>query len=703
MKNNRIITLFLSLYSVTILAQQVVKDTIVNSHEVYALYERTPNKVTLRWAPSTTKIWMQGIYNGYTIYKSEVKLDTLTTNIDFNKMQKIAVVRPKDKQQWLDEMKAMDKDKIPKVLAASYQCIYGEYESLKNAKGFSGWQDQANELQNRYSFSLYMADLNKQAAGYSGFLYEDTDIQPNKEYIYIVQPNLKLRENEGLLISPGVAEVSTEITKYLPPKLTAVQGEKSVKLLWPRKNVSERKNYTAYYIERAEKGAPFKQLNELPYIHAVSRDSVFYHPMNIYTDSVANYKKYKYRIRGITPFGSLGEYSNEIEAMGVDKTPPTPPEYIETNYFADGKMLIKWEKEEEQDLKGYNVFKANDIKEKFYKINEKLIPAGTKRFVDEKVNPLLNHFYIIMSVDKENNYSKSNAEFAMIVDTIPPSKPTGLKGIIDTTGVLTLSWKKNKELDIKGYKVFFANENNHEYVLLNGEAIRDTIFKHKITLNTLTEEAWFKVRAVDKRYNYSELSEPVKIMRPDTIPPTSPIFKKYKVNQNDIYLKWANSSSKDVVRHELWRKNSKQDNWKMVSTFKNNEIEYTDKEIENNKRYVYKIVAVDDANLLSPVASMLSLDAKKVLKKGISSLQAVVTKDKKVKLTWQSANTDNSKLIIYRSVDNQGFKPIRTLQSSESEYIDPFLRNNTKVNYAIQILFNDGTTSPYSNVVNIYK
>lgn len=700
-KMKKLLVLLICYFGVAILyGQQKVKDTLPQKvHSVHTLYERNAKGVTLRWAPSTTKLWLQGIYNGYTVYKTEYDSTDVNTDIDYSKMEKLAVIKPKNKQEWYNEMKAMNKENIPKFLAGAYQCTFGEYKSLKNAKGLSGLQDQANELQNRYSFMMYIADLDKKAATYAGLLYQDANVESGKEYRYIISPNVKLKEKESMVLSPGITIVNAAFTEYLPPKITASQGEKKVQVMWKR-NTDLRRTYTAYYIERSEKGDTFKQLNELPYIHGISKDSVFYHPMNIYSDSVANYKKYKYRIRGITPFGSLGPYSNEIEAMGVDKTPPVPPKFIETTYLGEQKMLIKWEKEEEPDIKGYHLFKTNNLKKDFYKVNKKMIPAGTQKYIDENVNTLLDNYYLIMSIDKEGNFSKSDAEFAMIKDIIPPKTPTGLKGVIDTTGVLTLSWKRNKELDMRGYKVFFANDNKHEYTLLTGKAVRDTVYKHKITLNTLTEEAWFKVMAVDKRYNYSPLSEAVKIMRPDTIPPTSPIFKKYKVAKKHIYLSWANSSSKDVVRHELWRKKGVKGEWEKLKTFTKKEKEYTDKTIESKQNYIYKIVAVDDANLISPVANFLSLDAPMVLERGVKSFKVKLNKDKKTILRWTLYNS-NCKIIIYRSINNGALHPIKTLPSSENKYIDSVQKKNVTVSYTLRLQYSDGTSSPYSKITNI--
>ena len=70
---------------------------------------------------------------------------------------------------------------------------------------------------------------------------------------------------------------------------------------------------------------------------------------------------------------------------------------------------------------------------------------------------------MVAAVDTSRNAAASLSAYCVIVDTIPPSKPTNLVAKLDTNGRLVLQWKKNPERDVKGYLVFKANQRDHVF------------------------------------------------------------------------------------------------------------------------------------------------------------------------------------------------------------------------------------------------
>lgn len=48
-------------------------------------------------------------------------------------------------------------------------------------------------------------------------------------------------------------------------------------------------------------------------------------------------------------------------------------------------------------------------------------------------------------------------------DDTPPTAPTGLIGVSDPAGVVTLHWSPSPESDVMGYRVFTANSENGDY------------------------------------------------------------------------------------------------------------------------------------------------------------------------------------------------------------------------------------------------
>ena len=87
----------------------------------------------------------------------------------------------------------------------------------------------------------------------------------------------------------------------------------------------------------------------------------------------------------------------------------------------------------------------------------------------------------------------------------PPAAPVGLKGRIEKTGLVYLSWDANKEDDVKGYKVYFANAADHVFTQITTEPDSLNNFVDSITLKTLTKDIWYKIAAVDYNNNHSDI------------------------------------------------------------------------------------------------------------------------------------------------------------------------------------------------------
>jgi len=72
--------------------------------------------------------------------------------------------------------------------------------------------------------------------------------------------------------------------------------------------------------------------------------------------------------------------------------------------------------------------------------------------------------------------------------------------------------------------------------------------------------------AGDGHDNYSDFSTILALARPDIIPPSRPVLYKATPTPAGIELGWAFSSSDDLARHELQRKNINVTDWETVLT-----------------------------------------------------------------------------------------------------------------------------------------
>ena len=146
-----------------------------------------------------------------------------------------------------------------------------------------------------------------------------------------------------------------------------------------------------------------------------------------------------------------------------------------------------------------------------------------------------------------------------------------------------------------GYAIQFSNDSSHVFAVVTNKPVLTNSYTDTIMIRTLTERIYYKVVAIDKNFNYSDLSPYLALQRPDVIAPSAPLFTEYKRDTNSITLYWLNSTSKDVVKHILYRKAENTSSWTMIeSQLKNKGISssFIDKKAEYGIQYEYKIICL---------------------------------------------------------------------------------------------------------------
>jgi len=109
-----------------------------------------------------------------------------------------------------------------------------------------------------------------------------------------------------------------------------------------------------------------------------------------------------------------------------------------------------------------------------------------------------------VSYDAAGNLAIENIKDAdaLVIDTIAPSVPTGLKTVSKMPSSISISWDKNTEEDLLGYRVYWGTKEG-EY-----KNIEDVGMSTSYTLKGLTSSTtyYFKVLAYDRASNESLLS-----------------------------------------------------------------------------------------------------------------------------------------------------------------------------------------------------
>jgi hypothetical protein len=685
MKKIKIFNLFILTFSFAIaIAQEKVKEDF--SAKVYV----DNGKILIRWVPTNQQIFNIAKKYGYkidriTLAQIFVPNDTNAFGVSYKVTQKPILPLNENDKSWIYLLEKND------GTALIYDALYKENKTTETSQ-----KDKLNAENMKFGLVLLSCDLDLNLAKATGLYAEDNTIDNNSIYAY----RITIAAPKGMKYKPFMFCVdSKQLTKLSKIKgLKSKSGIRSTKLTW---NVSENKqDYTGYIFERSTDSITFERTNKTPFVFMTSqynRDL----KEGVYTDSLPQSGVvYYYRVRGLSHFGVLGPPSNVIKCIGksgfntypyVDSVITIKNKTINVHFHLPNYNLTK--------LKGFCIYRASNIDGKYELITKTNLPTNSNLFTDEK--PMMSNYYKVFAINTENDSVSSYPSLGQLADEEPPAIPKGLIAKIDTTGKVILNWDKNIEKDLRGYRVYKMNALKEEPVEVVTKYILENRFTDSITLNTLTEEIYYTINAVDNSYNNSKQCTPIKLKKPDRIPPVKPIITKLYHTDTTLILKWINSTSKDVVKTELYQiNNSKKIKIREFCNPDTTNI-YCDFTVEIGQSYSYELIAFDDDGNKSVSISSLLLFETGVRPK-IKIIESMVNYEtKQIELKWQYAQKDLYSFIIYKSKGDSQFYTYKTLNPSQFNFSDKDLEVSNLYKYKIKAVFNSGAESIISDVTEV--
>lgn len=684
----------LSLGLVAVCTSQAQTDTSIQSF-VGMIGKYDGKNIILRWAPSNNATFMLAKKYGYKLERAVTALDgkPLRTKAVFTTL---GVFKPADSITW---SKRVDKTNNYQVIAA--HCALSKiYAPLPAQPNFGELMKRYNEERNLHGFASMAADFDTTAANLLGLRYVDTDVKPNATYLYLISALIPQAELQT--IGSEVFVDAKLDTIPPPPALYEYGAENHIRLDWYHMNYG--RFYSAYYLERGDaSGKNFKRLNPFPLVTTANQTDAGLKMQMTYIDSVPkDYVRYTYRLIGITPFADYSAPGPAIVSYGRDRTPPATAHSLDITDVNQQYLHLKWKKDFfEPDFAGFNVMRADKQEGPYYPINEKILNKNELSFLDKNPDAMNGSFYRIETVDTAGNRNWSLGMMGFLKDSIPPSRPLGLTGKSDSNGVVTLKWNLGPELDIKGYRVYFANQIDHEFTILTGDLYQDTVFIDTVNINRLTEQIYYQIAAADRHYNHSQRSAIIKVQLPDTVKPVKPMFKNILVTDTAVYISWIPSDSKDVMKHNIYRKvgNNQYELWKTITDKSIKSI--TDNQVTIGEVYSYRIEAIDDAELSSGFPMEVSGKVYDVgRRKPITNVNASWNKEKKTNvITWNYPASDAYHYVIYRSYNGSSFRAYKSAKGTENTFNDWDLLGSGTYTYAVIAIYKDGGSSGLSKSV----
>ena len=653
--------------------------------------------IKLRWSLSDPYAWKLANNYGYSIDRYTVLKDgELSSSPSKTKLSTIPI-KPKPLKEWETICQTDDN------AAIIAQGIYGEDFEISGGSGkFANIINQSNNLTQRFTFSLMAADRSFNAACMAGLGCNDSTVKRGEKYLYKIYPNIP---KEKAVCDTALVFIGSDETTLLPKPIDvyAAYGDNSVLLSWDTKVLKS--YYSTYLIERSEDGVIFKVLSQLPF-STLNDESGKDSGRAFFTDTIQNNRTFSYRVKGISPFGEYGPPSEVVQGKG--KAVLTfVPNINNAKIVNDTTALIGWEFPEEGSalVDHFELNRsANNADNSFVQVIARI--DATQREV--RFSPLLPaNYFTITAVDKNGNKRSSFPYMVQAVDSIPPAVPSGLVAKIDSVGTVSLQWTANKEPDLLGYVILRGNNRMEEPAVINSKPQVQNTFEEKINLNTLNGKIYYSVMALDRRMNQSKVCQPVEVIKPDRVPPSSPILIDSRVSANGkTTLAWINSSSDDVVSHRLYRKTEKDTAWTTVATISDLRITQFEDTLSASEGTLlfYILRAIDRSNNISDPSPVWKVIAHAKQQTGqLKNLRADMDRtNHSITISWKTNSTDIAEYTIYKAKNNEPFSTLQVIPGTQIFYTDNDLTVSNVYRYAVRATLQNGKMGEWKEVKTEY-
>jgi uncharacterized protein len=659
---------------------------------VQAIGKAEKEAIVLRWAPTSPTLWELCNTYGYRVERYTVTRGRQYLGNKERLMLTPEALKPLPLEQW----EALATNNSFVEIAA--EAIYGETFELSTSfeqDVFEVYQ-KAKELESRFSFALFAADMSKEVATASGLYLRDAQVKEGEKYLYRIYANLP----SSISIQADTGLVYIGLDDYIPlPKIedvNAVFDDHAAMISWNTRETSSL--YSAYWVERSEDGTTYKPVTELPYVNI--------HPENRPDPGIAfkldslpqNNKPYWYRVMGLTPFGESGPPSEAVSGQGVPALGATPA--IRKVEPIGNQALLRWEfpAESEAALRGFEVERSSFPDRKYEKVSPLILP--TERTWQDS-SPRGTNYYRIKALGQKDAVAYSFPTLFQLEDSIPPIAPKGLIGQVDSTGKVTLQWTSNTEEDLAGYYVYSSHFKDSEFTRITNYGITSAAFSEEISLRNLTKDIFYKVQAFDTRYNVSEFSNTIQLIKPDILPPVAPVINQWETDGDKLTIRWISSASKDVAYHEV-----------ILTEVPTKQVLHTKKiplgvpgtyQFAGLKagKYDATVTAIDSSGNRS-VSKGLEVAVSGGERKGLENIKITANRTSKlVALSWKFSDPTAEQIIIYRAEDEEAVSFYKTLSPEKISFEDTRVEMNRQYTYYLKVVYKDGEESGLSKKMEV--
>ncbi len=419
--------------------------------------------------------------------------------------------------------------------------------------------------------------------------FSDTTVEYGKKYFYRIQGINHFALETSL--SP-MAEIKIKVEFHPIIKIDTIRTKQKSKIIVPElKFNNEKEKNNCFSVLLLASNKPTKDFK------IIQESKLFsFQGFNFIDTVTRNFTHYKIGAVSIDKDTIL---SDSYYFFFNDSIPPKIPVELTGAISKTGVVTIRWKTNTEKDLKGYKVFYCNSLTEQFVEKTKQFCTVNT--YIDTiSLNNLDSViYYRVVAVDSNYNHSKPSLPIKLSKpDKIAPVAPVFVKLSANNKGI-QVKWNNSTSADLKSTNLYRI------------ENLKETIIKTYLRQDTTTifldttirpqVNYQYKLEAIDRNGNSSFSKSSYQVFEPGFRKEIKNFNAKANIEKKQIELSW-NVPTEPVFSYRIYRSKNEVP-FILLKTIDAKNSWYTDKELNQNNTYSYKIQAV----LVSGTHTQMSL------------------------------------------------------------------------------------------------
>ena len=409
-------------------------------------------------------------------------------------------------------------------------------------------------------------------------------------------------DNEETLTSPATAEVAAGVPTDLPAKPRNLTGtanaDGTVTLRW---DAPDDDSVTGYQILRRRPTEGERTL--LVHVNDTGSTATEYTDNDVTPDVLHTYR--------VTTINAVG-LSRRSEFVNVTPTQPAEPAQ---NAPATGTPTISGNAQVGEILTAdtSGISDADGLTNVTFSYQW----IGNDGSTDTDIQHATGSSYTLVEADEgqtikvkvsfaddaDNRETLTSTATAAVAALEPPAKPTGLSAAVISHDTVTITWDDPQDDAITGYIILRRDREIHPvgtFITITGDTgSADTTY----TDDTVEPDKQYnyKVKAINEHGEVSERSDWVRANTPAVPVPDQPTGLSAAVSHDAVTLTWDDPQDDSITGYVILRRDRAIHPTGTFVTIAGDtgsaQTAYTDETVEPDKKYVYRIKAINDRGL----------------------------------------------------------------------------------------------------------